>query len=182
MALGMKVNISKFAIREEILQNTPNVSHWSLENGYKGESNQNEYPIRVFNSGRRTSLDLFLALTTKNFDHRCNGYNLGFNMILTMPGDVPKMSKNSIRIPLEEDTTISIKPKLITTSEGLRHYPPNQRQCFYQSERRLRFLKMYTQHNCEAECLANFTKIQCGCVKFSMPSMSSSHWMNCPHI
>lgn len=28
---------------------------------------------------------------------------------------------------------------------------------------------MYTQVNCELECLTNFTLTKCGCVKFSMP-------------
>lgn len=61
-----------------------------------------------------------------------------------------------------------------------------RRQCYFDSERKLRFLKVYTQRNCELECLANFTLakwyvkspiilihyILCcfsGCVKFSSP-------------
>ena len=28
----------------------------------------------------------------------------------------------------------------------------------------------YSQSNCEMECYTNFTKKECGCVKFSMPS------------
>lgn len=50
---------------------------------------------------------------------------------------------------------------------------------FFSTERQLRFFRTYTQYNCEAECLANFTQIQCGCVKFSMPSrflMAFSRW------
>lgn len=34
---------------------------------------------------------------------------------------------------------------------------------------KLRFYKNYTQANCEMECLSNYTKNECGCVKFSMP-------------
>lgn len=82
----------------------------------------------------------------------------------------------------------------MTTSNGLLKYNPNRffvlslwtnietsdnkfrfsnhyyrRQCFFNSERYLRFFKHYTQHNCELECLANYTMKTCGCVKFSMP-------------
>lgn len=44
-----------------------------------------------------------------------------------------------------------------------------RRQCFFNSERTLHYLKTYTQRNCQLECLANFTLAKCGCVKFSMP-------------
>lgn len=44
-----------------------------------------------------------------------------------------------------------------------------RRQCFFNEERYLQFFKVYTQQNCELECLTNFTLSQCGCVKFSMP-------------
>lgn len=64
---------------------------------------------------------------------------------------------------------ISIRPKIITTSDGLKHYEPHRRQCYFQRERRLRYFNTYSQTNCELECLANFTLSECGCVKFSMP-------------
>lgn len=44
-----------------------------------------------------------------------------------------------------------------------------RRKCYFDSERKLRFLKVYTQRNCELECLSNATLNSCGCVKFSHP-------------
>lgn len=75
-----------------------------------------------------------------------------------------------ISVPLLEEVLISVKPNMITTSENLRHYTPWDRQCYFSDERQLRFFKIYTQRNCELECLSNFTLSQCGCVKFSLPS------------
>lgn len=96
-----------------------------------------------------------------------------------MPGEELKISEQSIRVPLWENTQISIKPNMITTSEGLRKYPHDQRQCFFSSERQLRFYRNYTQNNCEAECLSNYTKIECGCVVFSMPSKQNAIDFKC---
>jgi hypothetical protein len=45
-----------------------------------------------------------------------------------------------------------------------------RRKCFYQNENQLRFFKVYSQSNCEWECLTNFTMKACGCVMFYMPS------------
>lgn len=136
------------------------------------ESESTEYHLRVVHSGPGAGLDIAVTLNEEDFESRCNGYLMGFKLILTMPGDALKMSeKLYFRIPASEHSRIIIKPKVILTSDGLRNYKPNHRQCFYQSERQLRFYKKYTQTNCEEECLANFTKTECGCVKFSMPSM-----------
>lgn len=44
-----------------------------------------------------------------------------------------------------------------------------RRRCYFESERKLRFLKVYTQRNCELECLSNATLQSCGCVKFFLP-------------
>lgn len=33
----------------------------------------------------------------------------------------------------------------------------------------MRFFKVYTQTNCELECLTNYTLAKCNCVAFSMP-------------
>lgn len=55
-------------------------------------------------------------------------------------------------------------------------FPPthHSRQCYFNGERYLRFFQVYTQQNCELECLANYTMAKCGCVKFSMPRDTST--------
>lgn len=91
--------------------------------------------------------------------------------MLSGPGETPTASARYFQAAPSEKVDILIRAKMIKTSKKLRSFSPNQRQCFFQSERQLRFYKLYTQNNCEVECLANFTKIECDCVKFSMPSM-----------
>lgn len=68
-----------------------------------------------------------------------------------------------------KEVLIAVKPNMITMSSGIAEYHPQRRQCFLSHERSLRFFKVYTESNCQLECLANFTLTKCGCVKFSMP-------------
>ena len=75
---------------------------------------------------------------------------------------------------MRQEVVVSVKPNMITTSEGLADYAPERRQCYFNNERQLKFFKVYTQPNCELECLANFTLQKCGCVKFSMPHDSKT--------
>lgn len=158
-----------------------NVSHWSLENGYDKSKDASSYPFRVFETIQNGGLEIDLVVDKRDFDGMCQETHYGFFVILTTPGDQPNVLNDwnspSMQFifanPHKGDTHFQIAPKIITTSDGLRKYAPNQRKCFHQSERRLRFFKIYTQRNCEAECVANFTEHKCGCVQYSMPSMSS---------
>lgn len=153
-----------------IIDNNSNMSHWTLDGGYDESLSNEEYPLRVAGSGRNAELTLGLVLNGRDFEFMCKGFDQGFLVSLTMPGETQKMSSNSLRVPPIENTFISIQPKITITSEGLLNYSPSQRFCFFTRERQLRFFKMYTQLNCETEYLANFTKLECECVRFSMPS------------
>lgn len=163
--------------------------NWSLENGYTNQFEyklrqlqgvydyyhesiyDKEYPIRIGHPGQGAALIVELRTNTDNFEYNCNGFDQSFKIALTSPGEAIKMTNNFFRVSSAEYSLIAIKSKLIKTSEGLRSYKPYQRQCYYNSERRLRFYRMYAQSNCEIECLANFTNMACGCVKLSMPSI-----------
>lgn len=151
-----------------------NASHWNLEDGYNNtDGNFSEtYPFRVFGAGARAGLFALLRLFEQDLEYLCRGPVQGFKILLHTPGEVPQVSKHYFRVPLLQEVLVSVKPQMITTSDGLRHYSPNRRQCYFNSERQLRFFKVYTQRNCELECLSNYTKSECGCVKFSMPSMT----------
>lgn len=87
---------------------------------------------------------------------------------------MPQVSKHYLRVPLLEEVIISVKPNMMTTSESLRTYHPWARQCYFSNERHLRFFKIYTQRNCELECLSNYTLSRCGCVKFSLPRTANT--------
>ena len=143
-----------------VLKDRPNISYWNLDDGYAqtSEMMHDPYPERLDYASSKMNLDLTFTVPKQLFEYQCGGVYQGFKVILSMPGETLKMSRNSIRVPLGGITSILLEPRLITTSQGLRDYEPNQRQCFDQHERRFRFFKMYTQTNCEVECLANFTK------------------------
>ena len=151
----------------KISTNNPNISHWNLDNGYDTTTaEENEYPIRIFSA---KSIHLIVIAWIFNNDVGLVCEAEGFQIGLTVPGDSVRFL-DTVYMEMMQFIDVNIKPRMIITSNNLRDYSPNQRQCFFDSERRLRFFKIYTQHNCERECLANFTKSQCGCVKYSMPS------------
>ncbi|XP_059219962.1 pickpocket protein 28-like isoform X2 [Stomoxys calcitrans] len=142
---------------------------WSLENGYSHQTGLNTYPARVLSAGSRAGLFIVLQNFKQDLDFGCRGPIQGYKVLLHSPDDVPLVSKQFVRIPIAREVLIAVKPNMITTSVGISEYNPHRRQCFLSSERSLRFFKIYSQNNCELECLTNYTLKTCGCVKFSMP-------------
>lgn len=120
---------------------------------------------------QESAYQLFISSYPEDTEYLCKERSMkGYKVFLHTPGDVLRSSDAAIEVPFDEDVVVSLKPKMISTAEGLRTYIPSQRQCFFGAERPLEFFTNYTQHNCEVECLANYTAMKCGCVKFSMPS------------
>ena len=154
-----------------ISKGNPNVSHWSMENGYEHEFGKDEYPIRVSDLDEITTLEINLVHDKRNYHRLCQTTFQGFTVYLMSPYEPNIFKYESIGVGLSEDTHIHFAPKSITTSNGLRKYSPERRQCFFQYERQLRFFKTYSRLNCLIECYANYSKQICGCADYSMPSM-----------
>lgn len=161
------------APRMMTVRGNPNVSGWNLETGYSRETDHRKYPNNTDGAGPKNGLDLILSISEADHDFMSNNHVLrGFYITASLPGEETIGSQPYHHLDLSEDYQIMIESVTSYTSDGLRRYKPDQRQCYFISERRLRFFKTYTHINCIFECSVNFTKQQCGCVSFSMPSMT----------
>ncbi|XP_069361205.1 pickpocket protein 28-like [Maniola hyperantus] len=142
---------------------------WTPKEGYARDAEETTYPERSIGAGAKAGLKLVLGEDVEGLDSACMGMVSGFKILLHHPTELPRLSQQYIRIPIYEEVTIAFTPKKIVTSNGLRAFTPDSRQCYFTGERDLKYFKLYTQSNCEFECLTNFTYARCGCVEFSMP-------------
>lgn len=55
------------------VKNQPNVTQWSLENGYTDRDNKNSYPIRVFNAKRGAALVTYMRIYEQDIEYLCRG-------------------------------------------------------------------------------------------------------------
>ncbi|KAG4069499.1 hypothetical protein HA402_006865 [Bradysia odoriphaga] len=104
----------------------------------------------------------------------CSNSYQGFKVLLHSPDEVPQMSKQYFYVSSLQSVMVAVKPNMITTSDELRDYPSHRKQCYLNSERQLKYFKVYNQRNCELECLTNLTELECGYVKFSMPKQNDT--------
>lgn len=152
------LNLKIFRLSEDFqyLNHNKTSDFWSLEKGYSTRD-EKTYPRRVMGSGARAGLNIVLKLNQADLDYLCRGPVQGFKILFHTPGEIPRVSKEYFRLPLRQEVLVTVKPNMITTSDDLIDYMPDRRQCYFSDERFLRFFKVYTQNNCELECLANYT-------------------------
>lgn len=147
-------------------------SNWNMERGYTMLKNvdTDSYPYRVFGTNDPSGLTVVFRISKRDMDDLCCGPVQGFRIKFHNPSEDPQLWKR--RFNLSPDTTkvFQINAQVTKSTDDIRKYSSNVRQCYYSYERKLRFFKVYSKQNCETECLANYTLNRCGCVKFSMPS------------
>lgn len=150
-------------------------SNWNIERGYTKLKNvdTDSYPYRVFGKGDPSGLVVILRTFKPNIDYLCGGFVQGFKIKFHSPGDEPQIWKKRILLSHDVTKLFLINPQVTIAMDDIRKYGSQVRNCYYSSERQLLYFKRYSKHNCENECLANYTLEQCGCVKFSMPSECS---------
>ncbi|XP_062698804.1 pickpocket protein 28-like [Aedes albopictus] len=141
---------------------------WSPEGGYTTMDSRGRIPFRGLGVGRYTAFNLVLTGHKNDLSDTCDDSRpRGHRVVLHSPADYPQMI-NSVVIPFEHVTQLAVKPLVVRTSPELRRYLPEKRKCFFGDERYLKYFLIYTQNNCEIECLSNYTLDRCGCVKFNM--------------
>lgn len=150
------------------VENNPNSYGWSLEGGYD-KGSVHEYPFRALDSGPEYGLDLILSTNKEDQDQMCNGIYNSIIVMIKTPGELSNEDYYNIE-PLK-DISMILSPKLTYITEGVQNVEPSKRNCHKPGERPLRFFKNYCFTNCVQECIANFTKLDCGCVNFPSPSM-----------
>lgn len=164
-------------------KNSLNSSYWNREVGYTDTETATEhYPFRVFDTdskifpyrvsgaGPDNALNISIYFPRDELDPLCNRSARDIKFYLHAPDELPEPS-HYFHIPIGKRVSVSVTPNTIITSNDLRSsFSPWRRNCYFNNERKLKFFKVYTQRHCELECVSNFTRTRCGCVKFSMPS------------
>lgn len=92
--------------------------------------------------------------------------------MLHAPMRFPLVGDQYFRVPLDEAVLGALQPVKMTTSENVAKYELGKRQCYITKKdpNPLKYFKVYSQLNCNLDCLTTFTLKTCGCVNFYMPS------------
>ncbi|KAL1492019.1 hypothetical protein ABEB36_012523 [Hypothenemus hampei] len=146
-------------------------SSWSLDRGFSHDKGSDTYPRREPFSGAINGLEVMLYMDYPLRDIYCKSSWTfeGYKVILHTPSTVPRPNQEHFYLPPNTAVIAAIKPVVVNTSEKVKSFRPEKRNCYFENENPLKYFKDYTQKNCELDCLTRHTLHLCGCVAFYMP-------------
>jgi amiloride-sensitive sodium channel len=137
--------------------------------GAKGLNLSNEdYPLMA-SSRQERGLRLTLSRNQKVFyNNRCTSPSFLIHSPYELPGSYELI--DLFEFGTGYDFEVLITPEIIKTDEDLKSYDPQERGCYFQGERKLKYFKVYTKNNCKFECRAEqFSKIpELNCTPYFM--------------
>ncbi|XP_044758991.1 uncharacterized protein LOC123316815 [Coccinella septempunctata] len=143
---------------------------WDPDSGYPDGIINDVYPRRAFLNGAKNSLVVVFFTKKSEIYYSCRDFALqGVRVSLHMPARIPRPSQVFFSVGLDRLTTVAVTPSLMTTTPTIKEYDPEDRNCYFGTERKLKYFKLYSQANCDLECWTNYTIQYCGCVHFYMP-------------
>ncbi|KAL1122240.1 hypothetical protein AAG570_003645 [Ranatra chinensis] len=164
--------------------NTTKNENWDVNQGYK-MSKVREIEIRPARSninGKRGGLEVYLASYGTYKNTFCNITPPEFKVMIHNPAEVPYPERDHIPVSPQQEVTLDIRPFRVSISEELRSRP-KLRDCYFSDEKRLAFFNVYTQRNCQLECVVNKTMEACGCPQyFDIPCKNPCPEAKDPHL
>ncbi|CAH1100673.1 unnamed protein product [Psylliodes chrysocephalus] len=143
---------------------------WDLDKGYQAINELYfNYPVRALMSGAENSMTIGLFQNSSNNDHFCNTDAQGFRVLLHAPYTLPRLRRQFFNVGFERSVIATVRPRAMTTSGTVQQFDSSIRKCYFSTEKKLKFFKIYSPQNCKLECLTNYTRKACGCVEYFMP-------------
>ncbi|CAH1100675.1 unnamed protein product [Psylliodes chrysocephalus] len=148
---------------------------WTLDKGYeKTEDDRLNNPFRAFISGADNALEVTFYQNISNNDPLCIQDVQGFSVLLHAPYAVPLLKKQYFNVGFDRVVMASVRPRAMSTSDKVLQFSSSIRQCYFSTEKKLKYFNIYSPRNCKLECLTNFTLKTCGCVSYYMPRVSGT--------
>lgn len=93
---------------------------------------------------------------------------VGLKVYLSSPGELPNLENKPLISSINQKVLFYVKPKMTVTLEKLKKKDFDERRCYFDGEKKLKFFKLYTKHHCNLECISNLTLKALNCVHFTM--------------
>lgn len=78
--------------------------------------------------------------------------------VVHSPYELP-IGKTLTQFSYKKQVNVWITPEIIETDDELRSFTPDERNCYFQDERKLKYFKTYTKNNCEFECSSFISRL-----------------------
>ncbi|GLG96273.1 uncharacterized protein GBIM_03072 [Gryllus bimaculatus] len=166
MLTGSAIFANNTFHRSEKYLDYKEIVNWHIEKGYTSKNSPN-YPKPALGSGGEAGMLILLKNEAAFSISKACTFVHGFEVQVHNPVDFPGGGQKYYA-PLNSMVQVFVTPEEVITDD-LRSYTPEQRQCYYSDERKLKFFNVYSQTNCELECLSEESLKSCNCVEYYLP-------------
>ncbi|XP_069675767.1 pickpocket protein 28-like [Periplaneta americana] len=149
---------------------------WHPDRGYPPGTPPEALPYRILKGTPFAGVNILI----NSFDDVAYGNYIDVDLFIMIhsPLETPNMKiPASLRIERQQYYNIKITPSVTVSEKSLTSLDIKRRQCFFSSDKYLKFFKSYTQKNCFTECLINATLRECGCVPYYLRSKTKNSLM-----
>lgn len=137
--------------------------------------NENAEPLRNHLHGAEHGLQLILNASDEDYYYpMLNHY--GVSVLITKPHDYPDMGSGSLEqrfIKPDVETMIELFPRTLESTESVRWFSPEQRQCFFRDEPD-GYNGFYSQSDCLVNCRVRSFVDLCDCIPFFIPRSTAN--------
>ncbi|CAO1405296.1 unnamed protein product [Diamesa serratosioi] len=141
---------------------------YEYNSGVKAVSCNDSYPLKTPNFQLGFHGIFGRKLVEENYTTHFGDIIDGQHFIVHKNDEIPMKSSNRFYSAINETTVFIIDPHLKTIDEDLYSTSLEERNCYLNGEKVLKFFKVYSKNNCGQECLSEETLKACGCVQFFM--------------
>ncbi|CAO1412869.1 unnamed protein product [Diamesa serratosioi] len=154
------------------------VSKYFHDFDYKSVESNASYPWKT----KSSQLGLSITLKTMNmihlvvndllkvFSHSENvhfGVHLIFHSTNELITKLPSNQRNFFG-RTGGTTLFLVNPQITEIDDSLKSISPDDRKCYLNHEKTLKFFKVYSKNSCNQECISDQMLLACGCVQFHM--------------
>nr|CAI5824716.1 unnamed protein product [Callosobruchus analis] len=137
---------------------TEKTLNWDVDKGYSNVTDAfSTYPFNAYLSGYGNGLHITFKQLASELDYLCLQTLQGFSVSLHAPHVVPQLNKEFFQVSFGDAVMALVLPKVMKTSQKVRKYHPNTRECYFTNEKPLRYFKQYTPNaffcDCKPSCV-----------------------------
>jgi acid-sensing ion channel, other len=136
----------------------PKITQWSQDRGYF-DQRKDQYPVRA---SYKNELDIFLKLNNSYRDNFMSSYKVYAHL----PNEILTHVLFENLLYFNYKKLMRFSAKSTKMDESLRKFLPENRGCFFEDERKLKYFRTYSRSNCIMECLSNYTLDECNCTTY----------------
>ncbi|CAO1411521.1 unnamed protein product [Diamesa tonsa] len=134
---------------------------WSTDNSQSG------FSISLQNLNKRKLKKINLATIFTHPENVYDGIHFIFHNTDEMITKLPSNQQNFYG-QIEGSVLYWIKPAVKQIDDSIKSISLEERQCYLENEKTLKFFKVYSKNSCNQECISDQMLNACGCVQFYM--------------